>query len=274
MGKYISFAILLVVKAVTLLFYRVRGRDIAGGPIPGHPWKDIRLIVFLNHTSLYEPLFAALVPIRFLWEISKRAVIPVAAKTLDRPIVGRFFQLLIPQPVSITREADDTWAKVLECTEDASMVLILPEGRMRRRTGLDSKGQPMTARGGVADILRAMDDGQLLMAYSGGLHHIQIPGQLLPRLFRTIRMNFELLDLHDYKQEMLTRAERSGRRFKNIVKDDLDRRRDLHSPWTAESTRQPETSGDPRTSGDTASTATASSGAAAGETAAGETAAE
>jgi 1-acyl-sn-glycerol-3-phosphate acyltransferase len=239
LGKYISFAILLVIKAVSLVFFRLRGRDISGGPIPGRPWKKIRLIVFLNHTSLYEPLFAALVPNRFLWQIAKRAVVPVAQKTLERPIVGRFFQLLIPYPVSITREPDQTWTAVLRRTEDASMVIILPEGRMRRRTGLDRTGQPMTARGGVADILRAMDDGDLLMAYSGGLHHIQVPGQHLPKLFRTIRMNFELLDLREYKEEMLIRAERSGRRFKNLIKEDLDRRRDLHSPMTAESTRQP-----------------------------------
>lgn len=241
MGKYISYTILLVIKAVSLIFYRLRGRDITGGPIPGRPWKDIRLIVFLNHTSLYEPLFAALVPNRFLWEISKRAVVPVAEKTLKRPIVGRFFQLLIPYPVSITREPDHTWTAVLNRSEGASMVIILPEGRMRRRTGLDSTGQPMTARGGVADILRAMDDGKLLMAYSGGLHHIQVPGQHLPKLFRSIRMNFELLDLREYKGEMMLQAERSGRRFKNLIKEDLDRRRDLHSPITPESTRQPDT---------------------------------
>ena len=151
-----------------------RGRSTAA-PSPAC-LGDIRFIGFLNHTSLYEPLFAALVPIRCIWEISKRAVVPVAAKTLDRPILGRFFQLLIPHPVSITREADHTWA-VVWSTGDASMVLILPEGRMRGRTGLDLEGRPMTARGGVADILRAIDDGQLLMAYSGGLHHVQIPGQ-------------------------------------------------------------------------------------------------
>ena len=36
--------------------------------------------------------------------------------------------------------------------EDA-VVIILPEGRMKRATGLDKKGMPMTVRGGVADIL-------------------------------------------------------------------------------------------------------------------------
>jgi 1-acyl-sn-glycerol-3-phosphate acyltransferase len=239
-GKYVSFAILMIIKGLSLVFYRLKGRDIHGGPIPGRPWSRVRLIAFLNHTSLYEPVFAALVPNRFMWEIAKRALVPVAEKTLSRPLLGKFFQLLIPHPVSITREPDHTWEAVLNRIEEDSMVIILPEGRMRRRTGLDVSGRLMTSRGGIADILRAMNHGQLLMAYSGGLHHIQIPGQRLPKLFRTIRMNFELLDIVEYREEMQRLADASGKRFKNVVKEDLDRRRDLHSPMTPETTRQPE----------------------------------
>ena len=240
MGKYISFAILLTIKTLSALFYRLRGESIDGGAIPGRPWRDVRLIVFLNHTSLYEPLFAAVIPYRFLWQIANRAVVPVAAKTLDRPLVGMFFKLLVPYPVSITREPDHTWDAVLERIDGDSMVIILPEGRMRRRTGLDASGRPMTSRGGIADILRSMDGGQILMAYSGGLHHIQLPGQALPKLFRTLRMRFELLEIDHYKLEMKDRAKELGRGFKDAVKTDLDRRRDLHSPMTKESTRQPD----------------------------------
>lgn len=240
MGKYISFAILLAVKTFSAIFYRLRGESIHGGAIPGKPWRDIRLVAFLNHTSLYEPLFAGVIPYRFLWQIANRAVVPVAAKTLDRPIVGLFFKLLVPHPVSITREPDHTWNAVLERVDGSSMVIILPEGRMRRRTGLDASDRPMTSRGGIADILRSIDGGQMLMAYSGGLHHIQSPGQALPRLFRTLHMRFELLEIEHYKHEMHDRAREHGRGFKNAVKTDLDRRRDLHSPMTAKSTRQPD----------------------------------
>jgi 1-acyl-sn-glycerol-3-phosphate acyltransferase len=236
-GRYVSFGILLVIKALTLIFYRRDGKALDGGPIPGRPWKDIRLICFLNHTSLYEPVFAALVPNRFMWQIASRAVVPVAEITLRRPVIGAFFRLLIPHPVSITREPDHTWDAVLRKIDDHSMVIILPEGRMRRGNGLDRDGKPMTARGGVADILRTIDSGQMLMAYSGGLHHVQIPGQHFPRLFRTIRMRFELLDIAEYRAEMLRLA--GGGSLKNVVKEDLDRRRDLYSPMTPESTRQP-----------------------------------
>lgn len=237
MSRYISFAFLLALKVLAMVLYRRDARGIDGGPIPGMPWDKVRLICFLNHTSLYEPLFASLVPNSCLWQIAKRGVVPVAAKTLDRPILGRLFKLLIPHPVSITREADHTWDVVLSKTGEDSMVLILPEGRMRRGTGLDRSGRPMTARGGVADILRSIDDGQVLMAYSGGLHHVQIPGQRLPRLFKTIRMHFELLDVAQYRAEM--ERQTGDGRFKNAVKRDLDRRRELYSPWTAETTRQP-----------------------------------
>ncbi len=237
MRTAVSFFILLVIRALAMVFYRVEGRSLDGGPVPGRPWEGLRLVCFLNHTSLYEPLFAAAVPIRFLWEIADRAVVPVAQKTLERPIVGKFFRLLIPHPVAITRAPDHTWEAVLRTIDERSMVIILPEGRMRRATGLDLHGRPMTARGGVADILRAIDGGQLLMAYSGGLHHVQVPGQRFPRLFKTVRMSFELLDLADYRAEMMAVGGDEG--FKNAVKHDLDRRRDRYAPTTPESTRQP-----------------------------------
>ena len=109
------------------------------------------------------------------------------------------------------------------------MVVILPEGRMKRLNGLDSKGQPMTVRGGIADILDEIPEGPMLIAYSGGLHHVQAPGERLPRLFRRIRMNFELVEISAYRQERL--RESSGPiGFKRAVVEDLERRRALHTP--------------------------------------------
>ncbi len=91
------------------------------------------------------------------------------------------------------------------------MVMILPEGRMMRRNGLDSNGQPMTVRGGIADILDAIPDGRMLLAYSGGLHHVQAPGDGLPRLFRSIRLNLEAVDIADYRAARRAEAGTSGR---------------------------------------------------------------
>ena len=235
---YVRFAILIAIKILARTFYRLDARTIDGGPVPGRPWDKLRLVCFLNHTSLYEPLFAAMVPNRFIWEIAKRALVPVAEVTLNRPILGRFLKLLIAHPASITREPDHTWDAVLGSITDDAMVIILPEGRMRRGDGLDRHGRLMTSRGGVATIMQTIPSGQLLMAYSGGLHHVQIPGQWFPRLFKTIRMRFELLDIAAYRTEMEAKAVEFGS-YKNAVKADLDRRRDLHSPTTPESTRQP-----------------------------------
>jgi hypothetical protein len=237
LGNYFRFAILIGVKAVARTFYRGDARGIDGGPIPGYPWDKIRLICLLNHTSLYEPLFAAVVPNRFMWQIASRAVVPIAEATFERSILGRFLRTMVPQAVSITREPDHTWDELLRKIDDHAMVIILPEGRMRRANGLDRHGKPMTARGGVAHILEKMDSGQMLMAYSGGLHHVQIPGQRFPHLFKTISMRFELLDIAEYRAQMEAAA--AGGRLKNAVKADLDRRRDLYCPMTPESTRRP-----------------------------------
>ncbi len=234
--KYVSFAILLAIKAVARLFYGFESRWI--GPWPADAWKSIRLLCFLNHTSLFEPLFTGLAPVPFLWELASRAVAPVADKTMERPLVGRFIRLLVHHPLSITREADHTWEAVLAQIEPDSLVAILPEGRMRRATGLDRDGNPMSARGGIADILHELAEGRMLVAYSGGLHHVQVPGQKLPRLFQTLRMSFELIDIATYRGDLLDRFGEAG--FKRAVKADLDRRRDLHAPVTPGSTRQPD----------------------------------
>ena len=107
-------------------------------------------------------------------------MVPIAQKTTDRALVGRFYGLVAARVVSISRERDETWSEVLRQIDPDAMVLILPEGRMKRATGLDSQGKPMTVRGGIADILETMGEGRMLLAYSGGLHHIQVAGRPLP----------------------------------------------------------------------------------------------
>jgi hypothetical protein len=221
----VTFALLTLIKAAALVFYRHRVRWV-GEPLP-QPWKGIRLTAILNHTSLYEPVLVGGVPLSFLWRLARHGLVPIADKTRQRPVVGRFFRLVARHVVPITRKADHTWAAVLERVHDPdSMVVILPEGRMKRRNGLDSHGQPMTVRGGVADLLLALPGGRLLIAYSGGLHHIQAPGEAVPRLFRTVRMDLEALDLAVYRDGLLAQHGRDG--FKAAVIADLERRRDLY----------------------------------------------
>jgi hypothetical protein len=154
-------------------------------------------------------------------------VVPAANVTLARPLAGRFFRLVAGHVVSISRERDHTWDEVLARMEDPkALLIILPEGRMMRRGGLDKYGKPMTVRGGIADILQAIPDGRLLLAYSGGLHHVQAPGEGWPRLFKTIRMRFEGLEIAAYRQRLLAEADPTG--FRRAVIADLERRRDLY----------------------------------------------
>lgn len=196
----------------------------------GDPWLDAGIVLILNHTSLYEPLFLGGVPPRFVRRIAASGLAPIATKTTDRPVVGRIFRLLVPEVVPVTRERDETWERYLERAADPStLVFLLPEGRMKRRTGLDAHGGPMTVLGGVADLLeRAEAHERMILAYSGGLHHVHAPGDWLPRLFRTITMCLEVVDVGPYRERLRAEAGRGG--FKEAVVRDLTRRRDRHCP--------------------------------------------
>ena len=177
MRSLLVFLLLWVLKLTSRALFRLRGEWI--GQPPDGRWDDIKLMVFLNHTSLYEPLFAGFAPNRLLWHFARHGVLPVADKTMRRK-VGIFFSFLARHVVVVTRQRDQSWDEVLNRVDRSAIVMILPEGRMMRKVGLDSKGRPMTVRGGVADILDVLSDGRLLLVYSGGLHHIQVPGQFKP----------------------------------------------------------------------------------------------
>lgn len=228
MRKYFIFLFLAALRLVALAFWRRDVRWVGDAPT-GDPWRGYRVVCFLNHTSLFEWLFVSIVPHSFLWRVARHGVVPAAEKTLNRPVVGWFFRFLAAHVVSITRERDRTWREVLTRIDPDSMVLILPEGRMMRRNGLDSEGRPMTVRGGIADILEAVPEGPMLVAYSGGLHHVQAPGEHLPRVFRTIRMNLERIDIAAYRNERRREAGTDAA-FKRSVVSDLERRRDLYCP--------------------------------------------
>ena len=226
MRSYLVFLLLLLVKAFARTFYRFEMGWV--GEVPPDPWRHVRLLVFLNHTSLFEPLFAGGIPVHFLWRLARHGVVPIASKTAGRPLVGVFFGLIARRVISITRERDETWDQLLAHVDPDAMMAILPEGRMKRAGGLDSEGRRMSVRGGVADILESLGAGRMLLAYSGGLHHVQVPGERFPRLWKTIRMNLEVVDIAAYRESLLAGAAAPG--FKRAVIEDLERRRDLYCP--------------------------------------------
>lgn len=225
MRSLLVFVLLLIVRATSRLMFRLREDWLPAKP--ADMARDTRVVAILNHTSLYEPLIAGYASTRLLWRFARHGVLPVAEKTMKRP-VGMFFRFLVRHVVTVTRQRDHTWAEVLNRVDDRAVVVILPEGRMKRRTGLDSKGRPMTVRSGIADILEALPSGRMLMVYSGGLHHIQAPGERLPRPFKPILCRFETLDIASYKAYLAAHHPDSD--FRTAVIDDLTRRRDTLCP--------------------------------------------
>ncbi|ALS98793.1 1-acyl-sn-glycerol-3-phosphate acyltransferase [Lacimicrobium alkaliphilum] len=219
MNKLVSFLLMAKVKLLAHLFYRGRVNWLSQEK--EESLNDVRLLVFLNHTSLFEPLFIRFAPWRFVWQVAHKVVVPGADITLERPMTGRILKVLLPGCIPITRQQDESWQHFLSHVREDVITAILPEGRMKRRNGLDKDGNPMSVRGGVADILSRLKSGKILFVYSGGLHHVQVPGQRWPKLFKTLRVNMEMLDIADYKAALNQQGEGS---FKARVVKDMNHR--------------------------------------------------
>ena len=100
------YGLLRSVKAMSRCFYRF---DISWiRESIDQPWDSIRLVAFLNHTSLYEPLFVGWFPNHFLKRIATNGLMPVADKALQRPVMGNFFNLVAGNVVPISRMKDQT----------------------------------------------------------------------------------------------------------------------------------------------------------------------
>jgi 1-acyl-sn-glycerol-3-phosphate acyltransferase len=226
MPSLLRYIFLLFIKYLSKLFYSYEIQWPKGDREVR--WKDVKLLVLLNHTSLYEFLYLAILPNSFLRKLSRRMVVPAADKTMNRPVVGAFFKMFAPGMVSITRKRDDSWSNFLESIYEDSVILIAPEGRMMRKTGLDLEGHKMTVRGGVADILEGLSKGQMVIAYSGGLHHVQIPGENFPRLFKTLKMNIETYEIPEYKA--LFKEPVGTEAWKKEVLDDMQYRLETKPP--------------------------------------------
>ncbi|MFY0640097.1 MAG: 1-acyl-sn-glycerol-3-phosphate acyltransferase [Bermanella sp.] len=227
MIRLIRFILLCIVKLVCSVLYRFKIRWLSDENFK--QFKDVRLIVFLNHTSLFEPLFIGACPVSVLWRLSGELIAPGADITLnDRPIVGRIYHSLLPGLVPITRKKDESWQHFMSLVSKDTLVAILPEGRMKRSTGLDKHGNAMTVRGGVADILQVKQHGKVLFVYSGGLHHIHTPGDKFPSVFKTITANAQMMDIQTYKDSLPLAVDHD---FREQVVMDMQKRLDTHTPF-------------------------------------------
>jgi 1-acyl-sn-glycerol-3-phosphate acyltransferase len=221
-----SFCVMSSVKILSWLFFRFEINWLSDKQT--EELKQVKLIVVLNHTSLWEAMLVRLAPFSFLWRIARHMMVPIADITANRPVVGRFFHALLPGFVPISRKRDDSWEEFLKRVNDDAIIGILPEGRMRRHDGKDKHGKPMTVRGGVADILDELEDGNILFVYSGGLHHIQVPGQTLPKLFKKVKVNMEIVSIKEYKDN-LSESTETARKMSYV--NDIQRRLEQLTPF-------------------------------------------
>ncbi|WP_338291957.1 1-acyl-sn-glycerol-3-phosphate acyltransferase [Planctobacterium marinum] len=223
--QFLSFLCLGLIKVFSYVFYR--GEPVWLSREREESMQEVKLLVLLNHTSLFEPLFIRFAPWRLIWLLAYKLVIPGADITMRRPMAGRILKALMPGCIPITRKNDHSWIHFLSQVNEQKITAILPEGRMKRRNGLDKFGKPMSVRGGVADILECLDEGKILFVYSGGLHHIQAPGDKWPNLFKTLRANMELVNIKDYKRQFSVKTDDLMARhnaFKIRVIEDMNRR--------------------------------------------------
>ena len=198
-SRITNFLSLASIKLFARTFYKVDNTWVSEHE--GNPWKGVKLITFLNHTSLFEPLFLGAAPWGMLWQIAGRIIAPGASVTMDRKVAGWLLTFIAPKMVPISRNRDETWDYFLDAIEPESVVIIAAEGRMKRADGLDKHGRPMSVRGGIADILKVLPEGEMVIVYSGGLHHVQQPGQGLPKLFKKIEMHCERVNIQEYVAE-------------------------------------------------------------------------
>jgi len=221
----ITFLVLVSIKIFGKLFYRIKVNWIGNS---SQRFENLKAIILLNHTSLFEPIYIAALPVATLWKIAHWGVLPGADITLSRPVMGWFFKWVTPSTVPVSRRKDKTWSAFLDRVQPQSLVIIAPEGRMKRQTGLDKTGNPMTVRGGIADLLSKFHEGNFLIAYSGGLHHIMTPDEKLPKLFKKIRLTLETVSISDYKQQF--QFDSDLRKARLAIAKDLESRRDAVCP--------------------------------------------
>jgi hypothetical protein len=81
----------------------------------------------------------------------------------------------------------------------------------------------MTVKGGAADIIENINDGAMILCLSGGLHHVQTPGQHFPRPFKTIRMNLSYVDLNNFKSQFSEFSPRERKlKITRLLQDNLE----------------------------------------------------
>jgi hypothetical protein len=68
----------------------------------------------------------------------------------------------------------------------------------------------------------------MVIAYSGGIHHVQVPGEGLPKLFKRLKMNLEYFNIKEYKNRFS--SEIGSEQWRKSVLADLQWRLENNVP--------------------------------------------
>lgn len=216
----IRFLLLSLLKISGVVLYPSKLNWIGARP---KSWDEVSLVLFLNHTSLFEFVYAVALPFSFLDKLSKNLVMPVASTTLEKPFTGFLFKNLAPHTISLTRKRDESWKYFLDRITEDKICIFMPEGQMKRRNGLDKNGRPMKVKTGVYDLMQKYRGKNMVLVYGHGLHHVFAPGDKFPRVFKKVEADIEFLSVNDY----LTNFEELDQPA-DAVATDLQKRRDQY----------------------------------------------
>ena len=194
--------------------------------------ENIRCLVLLNHTSLFEFFFIPAFTRKLLSHFQASPLnIPIAAETLEEyPHLRHAYKILAGRNgclVPVSRKRDETWKDYLK-SGSRNIWFLMPEGRMKRANGLDKHGKKMTVQGGIADILKDIPEGKIVVVYSGGLHHVAYPGVWFPKPFKKVRYKLELLDIAEINERFNSKG--SFKRYMINLVDFFDKKRDEVCP--------------------------------------------
>lgn len=216
--RMLRFSLMAALKMLFHVFYPCRRTWLTEQP---REWDDISLVLILNHTSMFEFVYAVAVPFRYLWRLAEHLIVPVAAESMDKPATGLWFKILAPKPMRLSRKRDDSWQEFLKAVGGRNICIFFPEGRMKRPNGLDKNGQKMNVRSGVCDLLEKYRGQKMLIMRSHGLHHVLPPGASLPKIFQPTAVDLEILDVNRYLDGF-----QDADNLREAVASDLERRRD------------------------------------------------
>lgn len=225
MIDFIRFVLLMLLKSLQSIFYPLSQKWLNG---PLAHWKDVRVVFLLNHTSLFEFVYIGVIPNHFIWLMSKHLTFPIADKTYNRPIFGKFLRMLGPKAISITRKRDESWSSFLSQIDESSILILMPEGRMKRKSGLDKDGKPMSVRGGALEVLERFPGKKAVFVYSGGLEHVLTEGDSFPKPFKPIKLNLESVEISEYLKIFSSCETKEEKKW--AIAKDLEERRDKNVP--------------------------------------------